>query len=90
MIYRIHTENKQNVDFIASIVARRFEGFNITETVGYWKGVKEKSLVIEIDTFEEDEKLVSISVYNTAKEIKKENQQEAVLVQILGEKSILV
>lgn len=35
---------------LISDVAKTFEGFSVTETLGYWKGVPEKSLTFDIAT----------------------------------------
>lgn len=87
MIYRIYTEDKGNQEYIASIVLRRFEGFNITKATGYYKGHKENALCIELDTLNDDNR---IGVFNLANDIKIAGKQESVLLQILGVKSILV
>lgn len=45
--YRLHTENV-NRPAIEALVSRYFPGFSITENTGYYKGTRERSLVIEI------------------------------------------
>lgn len=75
MLYRICTENI-NRRAIERIITNRFSGFTIIEAQGFWKGVKEQSLVIEIITFDNDKNINLI-----AEEIKKYNEQYAVLIQ---------
>jgi hypothetical protein len=76
MLYRILTEDK-NREKVEAIVGTYFDGFTVIEATGYWKGTKEKSLVIEIWT--DDNARSDINV--VAKRIKEVNNQEAVLVQ---------
>ena len=47
MLYRLFTENK-NLKVVENIVSRYFEGFTILKADGYWKLIKEGSLVIEV------------------------------------------
>jgi len=76
MLYRIFTENV-NRKKIEGIVTERYIGYTIMNSTGMWKGQKEKSLVIEICT----DKAEDAKVDWIAKAIKRENNQEAVLVQ---------
>jgi hypothetical protein len=48
-MYRICTENKRK-KWICNLVAGHFGGFTVYKTMGYYKGQREKSLVIEIVT----------------------------------------
>jgi len=73
-LYRICTEDK-NRDKVERIVTGCFPGFTIIEAKGYWEGVREDSLVIELVT--EDEERVNI----VATRIKVVNEQQAVLIQ---------
>jgi hypothetical protein len=72
--YRIYTEDKNRAD-IETIVARHFDSFTIIPTIGYWKGVAENSLIIEI--FGNDQ---FTTVKEVAEYIKELNKQECVLV----------
>ena len=71
MIYRIYTEDLGN---IPEIVSQYFDGFTVFEAVGYWKGQREKTAVVELVT---DER---VKVYEMARTIKELNKQESVLV----------
>ena len=83
-MYRILTERK-NVDTIKKmILAPRFNSYTLINATGYWLGISEDSLVIEIDTSEEER------VYATAKDIRELNSQEAVLVQRIESHSELI
>jgi hypothetical protein len=85
MLYRIFTENK-NLKTIEAIVTKYFEGFTILKADGYWKLIKEGSLVIEIT----DPKTTEAVINKMAREIKEANTQEAVLVQKIKNNSWLV
>src|ERR1041384_8601358 len=82
-LYRICTEDKPN---LADLVSARFEAFTIFHGVGYWRGVAEKSATIEIVL--ESEK--RSQVLELAETIRRENHQEAVLVQAIELNSVLV
>jgi hypothetical protein len=87
MIYRIVTEDKGNDELISLLVLPHFEGFSISKQTGYYKGHKEASLVIEIDTLADDN---AIGVYRLAESIKITLNQECVLVQRIQSISELV
>jgi len=74
-VYRIYTE-EMNVRAIKDILNLRFDGYTLFYGIGVWKGKQENNLTIEIIT----DKI--ISVYESARQIKKLNNQEAVLVTV--------
>lgn len=76
MIFRIYTEDK-NRDTIKGIVGKFFDGYTLLSGEGMWKGTSEPCLVIEIVT---DHKGSNGMVNRIAEDIKRANQQEAVLV----------
>jgi hypothetical protein len=83
-IYRILTENV-NVEAIREILGQHFKGgYTTFEGSGFWKGMKEGTIVIEIDG------TTAKKARSAAKDIKSLNQQEAVLVQRQPVESILV
>ena len=84
MLYRIFTEDKNQAG-IERIVNKYFPGFSIIKSTGFWRLQKENSLIIEVITEEPAAKIDAI-----AREIKAENQQEAVLVQIIKNNQYLV
>jgi len=47
MIYRLHTENVGRKT-VAELTSKYFPGFTLIDSTGYYKGVAERSLVIEI------------------------------------------
>ena len=83
MIYRILTEDKGNQNVIANTILRRFEGFTIIKAIGYYKGLKEKTLLVEIDTLDDNN---ALGIIRIAEEIKKYNSQSSVLVQCIKNK----
>jgi len=76
-LYRLYTENK-NKALITKEVSKEFEGFTVLEGAGYWKGIKESALVIEIITDESREG--ENKVDRLAHFIKILNNQENVLL----------
>jgi hypothetical protein len=72
--YRIYTELK-NLDRIEEILNKAFTGYTMYPAKGVWKGVSERSLVIEII-----ETCAGPRVFETARLIAVANQQEAVFV----------
>lgn len=71
--YRIYTERKYNIERLAS---KCFDGFTLFDTIGFWKGKKEKSICIEIIGTFQDYKQVKF-LANTIKRI---NSQQSVYV----------
>ncbi len=72
-VYRVHTEDFANVP---QIVSRYFDGFNLSYTEDYWKGVAEHSLTVEIIGTNADSRKVA----ELAEEIRRTNAQQAVIV----------
>lgn len=87
MIYRIVTEDKGNVQELVNLITPHFQGFNVTQGVGYYQGKKEAFVCFEIDTLEDDNK---IAIHRLAVEIREYNKQECVLVQEIAAKSRLI
>ena len=90
MIFRILTEYRDN---LPELTERYFDGFNFTHGIdGYWKGGREMSAVIEIDSIGMDYERIGhtrVKVYALAADIKRENNQQAVLVQEIAAESRL-
>jgi len=74
--YRIYTEdiNKGTILFEASQLLPK--GFTIINGMGYWRGVQEPCLIIEVTGLE----LLRQSIKQLAANIKRLNCQEAVLI----------
>ena len=83
-LYRIFTE-RVNVEGIRDILDREFEGYTLLESMGFWKGVSEPSIGIEIDGTISEEKVRSV-----AEAIKQLNGQDAVLIQRVPVDSVLI
>ena len=71
--YTLYTETKGNLKTIA---ARYFEAFTLSDGSGFWKGTQENSTQITVIGSDQDGNKID----SLAEEIKKINQQEAVLV----------
>jgi len=82
-MYRIYTEDV-NRELIEQIVADSFDGYTLLPATGVWKGAREQSVVIELST--EDK----ARVFETARQIKAANKQEAVLVDYVADEAVLV
>ena len=84
-LYRIYTEHKQ-LPVIKSIINKHFKGYTIIKTNGYWQGIPEKGLIIElIATANKIKKIRLIS-----KQIKHINRQQAILLTSRSIKSQLL
>jgi len=73
--YRIYTEDK-NKDKVIELVSKSFDSFTVMNGLGYWKGIPEKALIIDIV----DKRYSLSQVNNLCVEIKKLNKQQAVLL----------
>lgn len=73
--YTLFTEDLGN---LGSLVSKYFDGFTLTETKGSWKGRYEKSVRIEILNSKNED----LAVYTLVDEIKRKNNQEAVLLEV--------
>ena len=75
MLYRIYTEDRENLPSLANAY---FAGYSLYKGVGYWRGQEEKSAVIEVVT--DDSKEEANAVECLARSIRLTNHQESVLV----------
>lgn len=73
-LFRIYTEDKNYDKVIKPILETAFDGFRVYRGAGYWQGVKEKSLLIEVYTNNPE------LIRAIAERVKFHNKQEAVLV----------
>lgn len=71
-LYRIHTEYNEN---IGDIVSQYFDGFTLVSAMGYYKGEKEHSIIIEIMGEDNIHSLVS----DVSEIIRWSNKQKEVL-----------
>ena len=76
-VYRIYTEDVDR-NAVIRTVAKQFESFTLHETVGYYRGKAEDSIVIEIAGAKE------ASVKSLAKKIRQLTSQKSVLVMSLS------
>jgi hypothetical protein len=81
MLFRILTEKIENSVIgqpqrTIDLVAKFFDGFTMLEGKGYWQGKPEGCLIFEIETEKKD------PVLWLANQIKLQNNQQAVLVEV--------
>jgi hypothetical protein len=86
-LYRICTEdvNRENT---RKIVSKYFDGFTLLSGEGIWKGSKENALVVEI--FGNGDAGEPAVIGMLCEDIKAENKQEAVLLQVVEVKGYLI
>jgi len=84
MIYKICIEDK-NLNKVKDLCSICFDNFTVYYTEKYWKGKREKNIVIEINTEKDYELIEAI-----ARKIKSLNGQEAILITWSIEDSKLV
>jgi hypothetical protein len=82
-LYRIMTEDK-NRQGIIDTVSAYFDGFSMHEQTGYWRGIAEKSLCIDIITTNQTDIMRVSSI------IQQLNHQESVLVETINNNAELV
>ena len=86
-LYQIYTEDK-NYKVVEDIVAKEFTGFSIINASGFYKGVEEDALIIEIigdlatQASVDGLRYELERVRRTAKLIKEYNEQESVLLTV--------
>jgi len=88
VFFYIGSNNKTKVlevEKIEDIIGKYFDGFTVFEVVGYWKGNKERTLKVEVITEEGATVITRI-----AKELKKELDQESILVEILKSNCLFI
>lgn len=85
MLFRIYTEDV-NREETEALAGAHFDGFTTLTATGFWQGVRERSLVIEIV----DEPDALPRVRDLAAAIKRANHQQAVLVQSIENASELI
>ena len=87
-LFRILTENKNKAKVIEA-AAGLFSGLTVYETIGFWQGEREKSLVIEILQTDE-EQLIEVKAKHLCQHLKDTNGQDAVLLQKIACESWLI
>jgi hypothetical protein len=86
-LYRICTEDV-NRDKTRAIIGKYFDGFTLLSGEGIWKGSRENALVVEI--FGDGSPGESAVVSMLCEDIKAENRQEAVLLQVMEVRGYMV
>ena len=75
MIFRYYigsdnTTGELEEERAVSIIAKQFEGFTAFKGLGYWQGIAENTLIVEVET--ENEEAVKQLAKNLAKELKQD------------------
>lgn len=91
MIIRICTEDKGNEPEIHKLIQKHFDAYTIYRGCGAWKGQEERSLTIDIAALDL-ESLTSAKFHaiQLALEIKRLNNQEAVLIEYIESTNELI
>jgi hypothetical protein len=82
-MYRIYTEDINRAG-IEAILNSRFDAYTLLPAVGVWRGQREQSLVVEVETQDRG------AVEDAARAIKEANRQEAVLLLEVPAEAVLV
>ncbi len=76
VIYRIYTEDTDTRPELYELVGKSAEGFTIISAIGFWRGKREQTLIVElIGDYSEKSKVLKL-----AAEIRALGKQETVLV----------
>lgn len=78
-LYRVCTKNKNYQDILNYLDKHFPDGYTIINANGAWQGVREKSLIIEIA----DVTVTKPHIDHLCYFLKKHNNQQAVMIQIL-------
>lgn len=90
MLYRLCTENV-NYEATLKTVSEYFDGFTVIEAIGFWKGGKEHTLIIEIVSLDKSgDGDMRTRIEKLCYSLKKQNSQQAVLVQRISEQHDLL
>ena len=85
MLYRIFTEDT-NRSRIEELCSNFFDAFTLISAQGFWKGNKENSLIVEVV----DDNDITDQINNLALAIKRDNKQEAMLIQKVANSQYLL
>ena len=77
--YRIYTQNKR-LKWIKQVLNEFFDGYTIYKTEGYWKGITERSIVIEIIVPDNQFRWRELQIRTLVSMLKGYNKQKSVLV----------
>lgn len=77
--YKIYTQNYR-LKWIKQVCSELFDGYTIYKTLGYWKGTKEKSIVIEIIVADNHFRWTELKIKTLVSMLKGYGKQESVLV----------
>lgn len=73
-------------DKALAILSSYYEGMNVTELIGYWQGVREKTLLVSIVC----EAVDFTQVKTVCKQLNKELNQQAIMVEVLDSNALFI
>lgn len=87
--YYIGSNNKTGVcekQKALDILSSAYEGMNVSDIIGYWKGQQEKSILVSIMTETVDYTLIR----TVCKKLNTELDQQAIMVEVLDSNTIFI
>lgn len=87
--YYIGSNNKTHLleqDKALKILSSHYEGMNVSELIGYWKGNQEKTLLVSIVTTS----INLTEIKQVCKELNTTLEQDAVMVEILDSNTLFI
>ncbi len=73
-------------DKAIAVLSGHYEGMNISELVGVWKGVEEKSLLVSVVCETVDYTLIKTA----CKELNRQLDQQAIMVEVLDSNAMFI
>lgn len=81
-----NTTKQLEKDKALSILSGYYEGMNVTEIVGYWRGEKEDSLLVSVVMESVDYTMIK----TVCKELNSKLDQQAIMVEVLDSNTIFI
>lgn len=81
-----NTTHQVEQDKALAILATHYEGMNVTEVIGYWRGQREDSILVSIVTETVDYTLIKA----VCKKLNAELDQQAIMVEVLDSNTLFI
>ena len=81
-----NTTGQLETEKALAILSKHYEGMNVSELIGYWKGKAEKSLLISIVAEKADYTLIK----TVCKQLNTTLNQQAIMVEVLNSNAIFI